>query len=331
MSLSTALRLVLAASCMVGCASVPEVETRLKNMQLPPHVYVAQPGDTLETIAFRYRIDAAELASMNPQLSNQIQAGMRVIVHQPPASSAVANSRVQPNTMPSRAPAVRNTDPALIAAVPQAVPLPQAPRRAEIVYPSSTPQGIVDYTQIHEVPANAVTPNNAAVVRAPREEVVADELDYLFPNSEPAPRIGPLATNDYQSLAESGNVNDGNAWIWPTWGEVARDFSPHETGGQGIDIAGVPGQEIHAASGGTVAYAGRDLEGGNSKLVILRHSNGLMTTYSHAAEIFVAEDDVVRAGDVIASLGANARNESVLRFEVRQDGNPLNPMNFLKN
>jgi len=56
-----------------------------------------------------------------------------------------------------------------------------------------------------------------------------------------------------------------------------------------------------------------------------------MTTYSHAAEIFVAEDDVVRAGDVIASLGANARNESVLRFEVRQDGNPLNPMNFLTN
>ena len=119
--------------------------------------------------------------------------------------------------------------------------------------------------------------------------------------------------------------------MWPTYGEVAREFAPSEAGGQGIDIAGVPGQQIKAVSGGTVVYAGRDVAGGDGKLIILRHADGLMTTYSHARQLFVAEDDVVNGGDVIASLGANARNESVLRFEVRRNGNPLNPMQFLGN
>jgi len=112
------------------------------------------------------------------------------------------------------------------------------------------------------------------------------------------------------------------AWSWPMQGHVARGFAPDEVGGQGVDIAGVPGQEVRAAMQGTVVYSGRDLSGGG-KLIIVQHDDSLMTTYSHADELFVVEDDVVQAGDPIASLGWNANQESVLRFEVRRDGREL--------
>ena len=117
-------------------------------------------------------------------------------------------------------------------------------------------------------------------------------------------------------------------WTWPTDGAVARGFAPERIGGQGVDIAGVPGQDVRAALDGTVVYSGRDLSGGGN-LVIVRHGDDLMTTYSHADALFVTEDDRVSAGDPIASLGWNSERESVLRFEVRRDGNPLDPMAFL--
>ena len=85
---------------------------------------------------------------------------------------------------------------------------------------------------------------------------------------------------------------------------------------------------MRAAAPGTVVYSGRDLSGGGN-LVILRHDGDLMTTYSHADKLFVTEDDAVRAGDAIASLGWNEARESVLRFEVRRDGQPLDPLGFV--
>ena len=117
-------------------------------------------------------------------------------------------------------------------------------------------------------------------------------------------------------------------WTWPIDGAVARAFAPDRIGGQGVDIAGVPGQKVRAAGDGTVVYSGRDLSG-EGQLVILRHEDDLLTTYSHADELYVSEEARVRAGEVIASLGWNERRESVLGFEVRRDGNPLDPMAFL--
>jgi len=158
----------------------------------------------------------------------------------------------------------------------------------------------------------------------PFEEVIEDDL----------PAIEQLAVNQGNAAfapAESAQVfsqSIAGAWVWPTRGEVARGFEPSRIGGQGVDIAGVPGQDVRAAKSGKVVYSGRDLSGGGN-LVIVQHDKNLMTTYSHADKLFVAEDDLVEAGDPIASLGWNSKRESVLRFEVRRDGKPLNPMNFL--
>lgn len=302
---------------LVACASLPDMETRLASMTLSPDVYTARPGDSLESIAFRYQMNPAELAALNPLVTFDGNiAGQKVKVHELLNEQAIASNGLQRSSSGStilapQRPATTTVTPVITQpAIIQSAPPPVA--TAEL-----------DYSQLLEVPASSTStpvtslPLNPAPQSGPIEEVVADELEYAsLPQATPQPL---------------GAANTVGGWVWPTQGQVAREFAPTEAGGQGIDIAGVPGQQIHAANGGTVAYAGRDLGGGDGKLIILRHSNGLMTTYSHARQLFVAEDDVVRAGDVIASLGSNARNESVLRFEVRQNGNPLNPMQFIGN
>jgi len=317
---------------LVACGSLPQMEERLANMALSPDRYVARPGDTVESIAYRYKIDPAELAAMNPQLiPNANIAEQQVVVHllddAQNGTLASSSGRQILNTSTFQSSAGART---ILAPQPTSTSVTEAVTQPTLNMQAPLPVNDLDYGQIKEIPASA---NSSQVNELPQsgyiEEVVPDELDYAtLPPATPTQLNNPNVGRNIVS-APSGSANIG--WVWPTYGEVAREFAPSEAGGQGIDIAGVPGQQIKAVSGGTVVYAGRDVAGGDGKLIILRHADGLMTTYSHARQLFVAEDDVVNGGDVIASLGANARNESVLRFEVRQNGNPLNPMQFLGN
>ena len=154
--------------------------------------------------------------------------------------------------------------------------------------------------------------------QAGRETVIEEYTDadnLLRSRTETGLTGGPVVARD-------------SSWVWPTKGPVARGFAPLKEGRHGVDIAGLPGQPVLAVKDGQVAYSGKD-PSGSGNLIIVRHEDSLLTAYSHAKDLFVAERDIVRAGDQIATLGWNARQESVLRFEVRQDGNSLNPMNFL--
>lgn len=307
---------------LVACESLPDMETRLATMTLSPDVYTARPGDSLESIAFRYQLNPAQLVALNPQMNfNENISGLKIKVHEPISQQAIAANGTRQSASGStilapQRPATTTvtpviTQPAIIRNTPPPVSSAELDYSQLLEVPASSSSAPVTSVPLNSVPLSSVPQSG------PVEEVVADELEYSSL---------PLAAPQ-----QIGAANAVSAWVWPTQGQVARAFAPGEAGGQGIDIAGVPGQQIHAANGGTVAYAGRDVGGGDGKLIILRHDSGLMTTYSHARQLFVAEDDVVSAGDVIASLGANARNESVLRFEVRQNGNPLNPMQFIGN
>lgn len=180
----------------------------------------------------------------------------------------------------------------------------------------------------------------------PREEVIEDDFDDLLDANRQAfegsgfdstrgvegtqarADTGARSSNAIEAGNAIGTGSGAGQWQWPTDGTVARGFDPRRTGGHGVDIAGAPGQDVRASLDGTVVYAGRDLSGGGN-LVIVRHDDQLMTTYSHADKLFVTEDDQVRAGDPIASLGWNADSESVLSFEIRRDGSPLDPLAFL--
>ena len=114
---------------------------------------------------------------------------------------------------------------------------------------------------------------------------------------------------------------------WPAKGKVVEEFS--EGKNKGIDIAGKLGEPIQAASDGKVVYAGNSLRGyGN--LVIVKHDNTYLTAYAHNRSLLVKEGDSVRKGQRIAEMGDSDANMVKLHFEVRVNGKPVNPMQFLQ-
>ena len=114
-------------------------------------------------------------------------------------------------------------------------------------------------------------------------------------------------------------------FIWPAEGKVVGTF---EDGKKGIDIAGKSGQQVVAAASGKVMYAGSGIRGyGN--LVIVKHSNNLLSAYAHNKAIMVKEGQSVTKGEKIAEMGNSDADGVKLHFEIRQQGKPVDPSKFL--
>ncbi len=118
---------------------------------------------------------------------------------------------------------------------------------------------------------------------------------------------------------------------WPVRGRVIAGFGPTPSGQEnhGINFAVPEGTPIKAAEEGVVAYAGNELKSyGN--LVLIRHANGFVTAYSHASEILVKRDEVIKRGQVIAKSGQTGNvSTPQLHFEIRKGSLPVDPMTYL--
>ncbi len=93
-------------------------------------------------------------------------------------------------------------------------------------------------------------------------------------------------------------------------------------------IAGREGQPIWAAAAGEVVYSGSGLAG-YGQLVIIRHSSAWLSAYGHNKELMVREGQWVSVGQVIASMGQGAGRDAALHFEIRRDGRPVDPLQYL--
>lgn len=117
-------------------------------------------------------------------------------------------------------------------------------------------------------------------------------------------------------------------WQWPVEGEVVGQFGDGGSITAGIDIAGQKGQPVKAAGPGIVVYAGSGVRGyGN--LILLKHNDQFLSAYAHNDSLMVKENDVVEAGETIATMGNSDAEDTRLHFEVRKDGQPENPLDFL--
>ena len=96
----------------------------------------------------------------------------------------------------------------------------------------------------------------------------------------------------------------------------------------GIDFAAGRGTPIHAAAGGTVAFAGFRPDFG--WMVEIDHGNGLTTRYAHASRLLVSPDAVVTPGERIATVGSTGRSTGAhLHFEILRNGEPTDPRRYL--
>ncbi len=129
------------------------------------------------------------------------------------------------------------------------------------------------------------------------------------------------------SLSNASSNND-LTWHWPTLGTILSTYSKNTLGRKGINIAGKPGQSVIAAASGKVVYSGNGLPRyGN--LLIIKHSPVYLSAYAHNQTLLVNQGQQVKAGQKIALLGRTGAQQNQLHFEIRKNGRPVNPMNYL--
>jgi lipoprotein NlpD len=117
-------------------------------------------------------------------------------------------------------------------------------------------------------------------------------------------------------------------WGWPSSGVLIGKFSSNGSLNKGIDIAGDLGQPVLAASDGSVVYAGSGLRG-YGELIIIKHSDTYVSAYGHNRRLLVREGQQVKAGHTIAEMGSTGTDRVKLHFEIRRQGKPVDPLQFL--
>jgi len=144
----------------------------------------------------------------------------------------------------------------------------------------------------------------------------------------PAPKAAeaaatPVASSEKPAATSTEEVSD---WVWPTAGKVGTPFA--EGSSKGIDIPAKAGQPVLAASGGTVTLVSSAVRGyGN--LVVIKHSQTLLSVYAHNSKVLVEEKQTVTKGQKIAEVGATDTDSPKLHFEIRRMGKPVDPLKFL--
>ncbi|HET6805197.1 MAG TPA: peptidoglycan DD-metalloendopeptidase family protein [Frateuria sp.] len=148
-------------------------------------------------------------------------------------------------------------------------------------------------------PASAVP---AAVAAAP------------VPSSVPVPKGATRAVS-------------GVTWRWPADGALMKKFQSGDAI-PGIELAGSAGDPVRAAADGVVVYSGNGLVG-YGELIIIKHNDDFLSAYGHNRKRLVKEGQRVSAGQLIAEMGSTGAPRDELQFQIRRDGNPVDPLDYL--
>lgn len=300
--------LLLLAACASNKPAPVELRTAMKSSEAPvapavarPGYYIVKRGDTLYSIARQFSRDYHELADWNGLADpGVISVGQELRVE--PASQ-LANQGA-----PADAPVVESMP------VPAPVVIGAGPIRSETV----APLGAV----AAPVPAGVVTEPKGG--RLAYSEKAWKDLTQVPVQATPAATERPAEQSAPE--AKPPAVSADSSWVWPAAGKVIASFN--DSSNKGIDLAGNIGDDVVAASGGEVKYVGSSLRGyGN--LVIIKHDNNYSSVYAHNQEILVKENQQVRKGQKIATLGKSDTDRPKLHFEIRRQGKPVDPLKYL--
>ena len=197
-----------------------------------------------------------------------------------------------------------------------------------------------------------------AQVRAVRDQLVADRRALVASRSSKRVSLATVAANEREAVGEAqalertsaaltaqiqaaqanasssytasnSSSHSSSGFIWPVNGPVVSPFGMRwGRMHTGIDIAVGYGTPIHAAAAGRVIYAG--WMDGYGNLVFVDHGNGISTGYAHQSSIAVSNGQTVSQGELIGYVGCTGHCFGPhLHFEVRVNGNPVDPLGYL--
>jgi murein DD-endopeptidase MepM/ murein hydrolase activator NlpD len=316
-------------------------------LQLPPlKVHVVASDETFTAIARRYSMDERSLAVFN-RLPRPVvlKIGQRIIL--PPTvvdrftglepqdlldllGNEIQAGREVTGTIPGQI--VRNIE----ASSPQVTPLPQPPRppRVAPAGPSSDGAGdVIRSADTGTFPRNSgygpsqdgdgvtVYPKAPPAAVAPPRQLASLPPPPPRPTQPPRPQALPGIT-DLPAPSMAG------LFIWPVAGRVVETFGTKSDlrTFDGIEIESPQGSPFKAAAAGTVVYVGNQLPG-YGWLVLIRHSDGIMSAYAYAQSVNVHEGQIVARGQTVGLVGTTGRAPTPrLHFQIRYNTRPVDPL-----
>jgi len=333
----------------------------------PTRRHAVAAGETLNSVAAQYGVEPSMVAEANDlHAPYTLKAGQQLWIPDPftiaaatPVSaSAVPTAGASPAQMASNAPLVSGAaaNRSSVIAVENLAPPPGTPTTPDFGVPAQ-PNAV----QPNTAPPAAPTPMTAppggstapAAPPAVNPQTPSLELPQAVPPQAPsaqpttptmptptapppiAPPAGPSAAAQEQvaSLPPAETVAPAaTKFIWPVKGRLVTGFGPAGKGlhNDGINIAAPLGTQVRAVDNGVVAYAGSELKGfGN--LLLIKHANGITTAYAHNQKLLVTKGDVVKQGQVVATVGKTGNVDSPqLHFEVRVGTQAVDPEEYLR-
>jgi lipoprotein NlpD len=286
--------------------------TTIARTPIPGGMYTVLRGDTLYSIAFRNGVDFRDLAQWNQVAEPYtIWPGQRLRLSPGPQTSSVA---VAP-TRPAAAAPSAATSPAS-AGAPVFEPVPPSTAAHIAAGPATTP------------PTAAGSGVESSGSAAPGVSPVTAASAGVVPVAgAPAPAMVPKPTVPAAVPSAPSRAVSGLAWRWPAAGAVVKRFRSTDAI-PGIEISGKTGEPVRSAADGVVVYSGNGLVG-YGELVIIKHSDSLLSAYGHNRKRLVKEGQRVSAGQQIAEMGATGAARNGLEFQIRKDGNPVDPLAYL--
>ncbi len=275
------------------------------------HSHHVERGDTLYSIAFRNGLDYRDLATWN-----RIAPPYTIYVGQVLRLAAPAAATTLRHAAPT-APGAPGAEVARVTGA-AAAPAPTRPQPAPFEAPQATPAA----PPAEATPTIAATPPaTAGVAAAPAPSASAPSAPAP---SAPAPSAPAPSTPAAAATATVGEVS----WRWPAGGVLVGSFAAGDPTRQGIDLAGKAGDPVRAAAAGSVVYSGNGLVG-YGELIIIKHNASFLSAYGHNRKRMVREGEQVQAGQVIAEMGSSSASRDSLHFEIRRNGKPVNPLDYL--
>lgn len=297
--------------------SNPQSTSMMRKKLAPGTSYKVQAGDTLYGVAWMYDADVKSLIEQN-SLKPPYTLYSGQTIHYTRVSAATNESIKRYR--------VKAGDQLLVLAAKNKVTFSQLVTMNHIKKPY-----VIQPGQILLIPQNGVESKSDDATPEPsvgvKEGQYSDRaVDQKLLNSA-SKSIVVENQSEYSNNTKQNYYKD-LTWRWPTKGSVIGLFKAGDMGNKGIDIAGQRGQPVYAAASGRVVYAGNALRGyGN--LIIIKHNDDYLSAYAHNDAIKVTEQQMVKAGQKIADMG-NSESDSVqLHFEIRYQGQSVDPMKYL--
>ena len=199
----------------------------------------------------------------------------------------------------------------------------------------------IDRVKIVELRKQSAAKKELVAARRQERQGVLNAATYERETAERAYRELIETSKQIETMIrkiQSGEKNVGGStgtMLWPAEGEITSPFGwrVHPIFGTqrlhtGIDIGADYGDTVRAADGGVIIHS--DWMGGYGNAVIIDHGNGISTLYAHNSQLLVSEGQTVAKGQAISRVGSTGYSTGPhLHFEVRQNGTPVNPLNFL--